>query len=421
VKIFWICVIYFQISVVNSSEIFVVNSGSETLSKIDLETGNTDNVFAVLGEIPNKIAFFDGKIYAINSGDNSIQVIDRETGETLSNIFIESSSNPYDIIIEGSFAYVTGLTMNKIYKVSLVLGEVVGEFFIGNNPSGMAVIENILYVGNTDYITGYTNCSFSRIDLADFFEIDRIACGINPQYLTAIDNKLHISCNGNWGNIYGKVQIWDPEIEEFELELQFENTFVSNIVVLDSDVFVGDSSGENLFRYSREDFSFLNSYENPITPGAQLITSSLSNIYTLNGEWGQNFRVNKLDENFGIIETYNVALYGTDIKFHNSETESNYDTTSPTMINLRNFPNPFNPITEIVFELHSKKKPILEIYNIKGEIVDSRGSGSHSNGKWTFVWEGRNMSNDEVGSGIYFFRVRTDEFVSETKKMILLR
>ncbi len=403
-------------SLIFSNDIFVINSGSETLSKINLETQTVDNVFAVLGEMPNKMAFYDNKIYVVNSGDNSVQIIDDESGETLGNIFIENSSNPYDIIIFQDFAYVTGLLMNKIYKIDLLENILIDSFFIGNNPSGLSIIDNYLYVSNTDYALEYANCSISQISLSDFVEVNRFDCGINPQYITAIDNKLHISCNGNWDNIYGKVQVWNPITEEFEVELDFGNIFLSNIAVLENDILVGDANGDVLLRYSRADFSILNSANNSLPDGAQLITSDGSNIYTLSGLWGQNFEVKKRNSLFEEENAFIVGLYGTDIKFLSSDVNTNEDVNCLFESNLSNFPNPFNPSTTIQFSVQKDNSKVkLSIFNIKGQKVKTLINEIKNKGDYSVNWKAENQN-----SGVYFFRLKIND-LSITSRGVLLK
>jgi hypothetical protein len=76
------------------------------------------------------------------------------------------------------------------------------------------------------------------------------------------------------------------------------------------------------------------------------------------------------------------------------------------------FPNPFNPTTNISFEIKTNEIGILSIYNIKGEIITSEkfNSGSHN-----FQWKG-----DKHASGIYFYKLKTSSY-SKVNKMIILK
>lgn len=119
---------------------FVVNSGSSTLTKIDFDTGMVDNSFCALGSSANRVALTEDFAYVVNSGDNNLQKIDIENGQTVSYIYFGSSTNPYDIIIEDNFAYVSGGLSNEVYKVNLISEEIEDSVPVGLNPAGMTIL-----------------------------------------------------------------------------------------------------------------------------------------------------------------------------------------------------------------------------------------------------------------------------------------
>ena len=100
------------------------------------------------------------------------------------------------------------------------------------------------------------------------------------------------------------------------------------------------------------------------------------------------------------------------------------DTPIPLVTELMgNYPNPFNPTTIINYSLKENAKVSLNIYNIKGQKVKQLITNSTSQlsaGQHSVVWDGRDENNKPVGSGIYFYKMKTDNF-EKTKKMILLK
>ena len=88
---------------------------------------------------------------------------------------------------------------------------------------------------------------------------------------------------------------------------------------------------------------------------------------------------------------------------------------------FQNFPNPFNPRTEIHYQLSERSRIELIIYNTLGEKVkiltqdEMKPAGTHS--CW---WDGVDESGTAAASGIYFATLRTGRF-QQTIKMILLR
>jgi len=86
----------------------------------------------------------------------------------------------------------------------------------------------------------------------------------------------------------------------------------------------------------------------------------------------------------------------------------------------QNRPNPFNPSTTIEFYLPGRSFVRLSVYNILGETVRDLQAGELNAGRHEAIWDGRNKSGRQVPSGIYFYRLETDDFL-ETRKMLLLK
>jgi hypothetical protein len=85
-----------------------------------------------------------------------------------------------------------------------------------------------------------------------------------------------------------------------------------------------------------------------------------------------------------------------------------------------NYPNPFNPATEISFSLPEASRVILDIYNIAGQRVITLVDEYYAAGDHSVAWDGRGAFGQHVASGVYFCRIRTDA-ANVTKKMLLLK
>ena len=91
---------------------------------------------------------------------------------------------------------------------------------------------------------------------------------------------------------------------------------------------------------------------------------------------------------------------------------------STNQIFLENYPNPFNQETTIQYQLPSNiKNSFLEIFNIKGELV--RTYQCHS--KTQIIWNGKDKYKNQVSLGFYFYRIKADDYVSKTNKMLLIK
>ena len=93
----------------------------------------------------------------------------------------------------------------------------------------------------------------------------------------------------------------------------------------------------------------------------------------------------------------------------------------PTKFSLHdNFPNPFNPSTTIRFDLPIATKINLTIYNMLGQKVKTLKNSQLSAGYHLVNWNATNDQGFPVSAGMYFYQIRTNEFV-KTKKMLLLK
>ena len=80
---------------------------------------------------------------------------------------------------------------------------------------------------------------------------------------------------------------------------------------------------------------------------------------------------------------------------------------------ISNYPNPFNPETQIVFYLPEAEQVKLSVYNLKGQLVKILVDNFLSAGNNKVVWDGRNKNGRKVSSGIYFVRLQ-----SNTKRLM---
>ena len=62
----------------------------------------------------------------------------------------------------------------------------------------------------------------------------------------------------------------------------------------------------------------------------------------------------------------------------------------------------------------------MQIFNIKGQLIKTLTSEDQSAGRYTVVWAGMDDKNNQVSSGVYFYRLETANYTS-TKKMMLIK
>jgi len=86
----------------------------------------------------------------------------------------------------------------------------------------------------------------------------------------------------------------------------------------------------------------------------------------------------------------------------------------------QNYPNPFNPVTYIHYSVPQYDFVTINIVNISGQIIKTIVQSSHQPGNYEIMWNGTNQNGISVPSGIYFYKMDADEFVS-VRKLVLLK
>lgn len=98
----------------------------------------------------------------------------------------------------------------------------------------------------------------------------------------------------------------------------------------------------------------------------------------------------------------------------------------PTVYALgQNFPNPFNPVTTISYQLPQESNVIVTVYNLLGQEVKMLVHSTQPPGYYNVTWNGIDDNHKPVSSGVYLYKIVAQaqgksEFIS-TKKMLFLK
>jgi len=134
---------------------------------------------------------------------------------------------------------------------------------------------------------------------------------------------------------------------------------------------------------------------------------------------------------FKLLQSGNLSLAFNLIDFRDNQNhkllgdgkilEQELSSELPSVYGLsQNYPNTFNPSTQIAYQLPQAGHVSLKIYNIKGELVCTLVNQYKEAGHHTVIWDGKNENGEEVASGVYFYRMVSNDFKA-TKKMIMLK
>ena len=86
----------------------------------------------------------------------------------------------------------------------------------------------------------------------------------------------------------------------------------------------------------------------------------------------------------------------------------------------KNYPNPFNRVTTIQYQLDNVTPVQLKIYSVLGELVYQKYIPEQVPGKYKITWDGRNLFGNMTSSGIYYCIIQTKSGIKH-QKMVLIR
>jgi len=87
---------------------------------------------------------------------------------------------------------------------------------------------------------------------------------------------------------------------------------------------------------------------------------------------------------------------------------------------LDNYPNPFNPVTTIRYELVEASHINLDVYDMRGNHIADLDYGYKASGQHEIMWNGQNQNGAPVSAGVYIYTLRTRDG-QDSKRMILLK
>ena len=136
------------------------------------------------------------------------------------------------------------------------------------------------------------------------------------------------------------------------------------------------------------------------TPGPIKMFDTVTNSFTtlVDSTWPPCFWVGDTDEQVFII-----------------------DETLPITYELYNaYPNPFNPITTLRYDLPENAVVNITIYDMMGRQVKSLVNGLEPAGYRSIQWDATNDTGQPVSAGLYLYMIQAGDYI-QTNKMVLLK
>ena len=271
-----------------------------------------------------------------------------------------------------SSVYVSSKNLSRITKINYNTKEIIWN--LGANLRWWEDLDlNHIYFGNSG------QHSLQILPNGNIVTFDN---GIGGQTNLSTALELKIS---NVGEIYNVDTAWSYILPE-----ALYGTLSGNVQKLPNDNYLITTIGRSDGAHTIE-----------VTPNKQIVWSCNYNVGLPMGKIYRAMRIPGLYEN----------------EFINSDSNMNIsNNVNPNNFSIKSiYPNPFNPIINIEYELSEPTAVQFGIYNIKGKKIDRIYAGYKQPGFYTTVWNGNNYP-----SGMYFIVLIT---VSKTmsKKIVLLK
>ncbi len=221
-----------------------------------------------------------------------------------------------------------------------------------------------------------------------------LACGVSAPFKAGKIVNSNIEISADYSNGKTTVSLVSPvDMKGIQIELTGEDN--SNVV--------SHVDGMTLFFYQKENSSRVGILD---LEGNNVINSGQQRLFELDGE----FEISS-----AIISDLNHNAITPVIT-----TAGKLDALPEQFRLDQNYPNPFNPTTTIVFSIPQDSKVTLDVFNIMGQRVKGLVDEELSAGEHSIEWDSRNSSGRLVSSGIYFYKLQTDN-KTDSKKMMLLK
>ena len=299
----------------STSVVWVANSMGESLSKVDLDSGQVVTNAILLDSAPNDIVISGNLAYIVNSLSNNVQVFDLELEQTVGTIEIFNGINPYSIALDNQQrAFVSNWMTGNVSILDLQSGIESDTITTGGAPQGLCVTDSLLFVTDVNFDMGsftYGPGHLLAFSLASFELVDSLEVGLNPQIVQlGPDGKLHVVCTGIIGTGSGQIDIVDPQTLTIEQSILTGGSpgalaFNSkNLAYLASVAWAGEGW---LLTYDAMTYQVINDEQNPI-----ILPSSAMDIICTSDDCILAVCFNtdelvKLDETNEIVQTYTVG------------------------------------------------------------------------------------------------------------------
>ena len=346
-------------------------------------------------------------------------IIEQNSSQIGGAIYIESSVvEASNILILDNGANLGGgiyVTESDLFLDSLVVESNIAYWGAGvYSENSNLIISNSKFISNSAYTEGGSIYQEGGEIVGDFilaannfsldyggsFSINNGSFKLNKStivgnesnygsFLSSSVSIIELSNSIVWGNIGEDFYITSNGVSLTTIESKFNNLSSDSLTISESGYIINWGDGN-----INEDPDFCD-YE---SGNYSLSSSSVCATSSENGETLGAF----------LVECESVL-------------SSAQNTSLPKIFKLeQNYPNPFNSHTKINYSIPDNSDTYIYIYDIKGRLVFESVVKNQNPGNYSFNWNGLDINNNIISSGIYIYRLISGSY-SSAKQMVLLK
>ncbi len=272
-----------------------------------------------------------------------------------------------------------------------------------NNPSicnqftHPALVDYFYLAKYQDYLflTGWTD-PISIINVSDVSNPFRVATVSNPSITSGIAIKDHYLFQSSYDFPIRIYDISNPMSPVYVGTISNESSPYYLINIYDDYLFISFWASNRIMCYN---------ISNPVAP-------------ILARDYSWTLPTYDLYYRQGILYTCNHE-YGFSVLSFELPSSNNDPHQTPTLLSFSNYPNPFPENTTFSYYAKENHRAVLEVFNLKGQVVCHIHSGAKNAGSHTINWNGTDDQNRRLASGIYISRLTIGR-QSAVKKIIKL-
>ena len=338
------------------------------------------------------------------NNSHTIEVMNLAGGAQYASTINLPSASPRYMFAEGDKGYVTSWGLNAILVLDLNTMESVDTIDVNGMPEHIINYQDYLYVSVPSKSDWTTNDQVLKINKSDYSIDSTFTVEPGPKMMVLDDSLLYItssSYDSDWNGYAGITRI---------------NLF--NDEVLRYNAGQTSSYGTDIFKYQNKIYHLFDGgivpLNNDLTPDT---TGKIGNFSSLRSAsaYGDHLyfgisdyvapdTVMIINGSGEMMNDYIVGALPGSFAFYNyTQTSIENESIIPEYASMKNFPNPFNPSTEIKFSIPKSENVSLIVYDLLGNEVKKIVDSELKEGQYKYKWSGENNSGGKISAGMYFY------------------